>query len=166
MYVIITSNKELADLAMKKGEQVVKVNQLVENLEVATPKAEKPKKVIDNLELDGMVTKTLLQLGVPAHISGFDYLRYALNQLVTDSDFSENGVVEGIYPNIANHFGTTGQRVERALRHAIEVSADRGDIQLFQKVFSFSINSKKGKPTNAEFLYAVANYINLKLKEN
>lgn len=98
-----------------------------------------------------MTTDTLHQLGVPAHIMGYRYLRQAIMGVMKDSDLI-NAMTKKLYPSIADQFGTTPSRVERAIRHAVEVCWDRGDLDVLHGYFGFTVSNTKGKPTNSEFI--------------
>ena len=100
-----------------------------------------------------------------AHIKGYQYLREAILIAVEDMDVI-NAVTKVLYPEIAKRFGTTASRVERAIRHAIEVAWDRGDIETLQKYFGYTVNSAKGKPTNSEFIAMIADRLQLQLKRS
>ena len=101
--------------------------------------------------LEANVTAIIHEIGVPAHIKGYQYLREAIIMTVEDMDVI-NAVTKVLYPEVARKFGTTASRVERAIRHAIEVAWDRGDLDTLQKYFGFTVSNSKGKPTNSEFV--------------
>lgn len=101
------------------------------------------------------ITSILLEIGVPAHIRGYQYLRRAIEMAVQDQDVI-NAVTKVLYPKVAKKYGTTASRVERAIRHAIEVAWDRGDLETLQKYFGYTVSSVKGKPTNSEFIAMIA----------
>lgn len=123
---------------------------------------EVPKKCAFNLEL--RVTEIIHEIGVPAHIKGYQYLREAINLAVNDMEII-NSITKELYPQIARKFNTTASRVERAIRHATEVAWDRGDIDTLQKWFGFTVSNQKGKPTNSEFIALVADKIRLEMKK-
>ena len=114
--------------------------------------------------LEGMVTAIIHEIGVPAHIKGYQYLREAIMIAVNDMDVI-NAVTKVLYPEVAKRFCTTPSRVERAIRHAIEVAWDRGDIETLQKYFGYTVNSAKGKPTNSEFIAMIADCLSLRRKQ-
>ena len=114
--------------------------------------------------LEGIVTAMIHEIGVPAHIKGYQYLREAIMIAVGDMDVI-NAVTKVLYPEVAHRFSTTPSRVERAIRHAIEVAWDRGDLETLQKYFGYTVNSAKGKPTNSEFIAMIADRIQLRLKQ-
>lgn len=105
--------------------------------------------------LEANVTAIIHEIGVPAHIKGYQYLREAIMMTVEDMDVI-NAVTKVLYPDVARKFGTTSSRVERAIRHAIEVAWDRGDLDTLQKYFGFTVSNAKGKPTNSEFIAMIA----------
>ncbi len=106
------------------------------------------------------VTEILHQVGVPAHIKGYQFLRDAILLAVEDHEYI-NAVTKRLYPEIAKRNGTTASRVERAIRHAIEVAWDRGDVDTLNGYFGYTIHSLRGKPTNSEFIAMIADKIRL-----
>lgn len=110
--------------------------------------------------LESRVTGILHEVGVPAHIKGYQYLREAILITIEDMDVI-NAVTKVLYPEVAKRFGTTASRVERAVRHAIEVAWDRGDLETLQKYFGYTVSNAKGKPTNSEFIAMIADRISL-----
>lgn len=106
------------------------------------------------------VTSVIHEIGVPAHIKGYQYLREAIMITVRDMDVI-NAVTKILYPEVAKRFGTTPSRVERAIRHAIEVAWDRGDLETLQKYFGYTVSNAKGKPTNSEFIAMIADRLTL-----
>ena len=114
-----------------------------------------------NLEKD--VTDMIHEIGVPAHIKGYQYLREAIMITVRDMDVI-NAVTKVLYPEVAKRFATTPSRVERAIRHAIEVAWDRGDLETLQKYFGYTVSVSKGKPTNSEFIAMIADRLTLEQK--
>ena len=105
-----------------------------------------------------LITDVIKELGIPANIQGYRYLRYAV-ELVADDFSAIDKVTKFLYPNVANKFGTTSSKVERAIRHAIETSWLRGNKDLITKLFGYSVSADKGKPTNSEFIAAISDYI-------
>ena len=106
-------------------------------------------------DLVSAVTAIIHEIGVPAHIKGYQYLRQAIILTVRDMDLI-NAVTKVLYPAVAKHFNTPPSRVERAIRHAIEVAWDRGDLETLQKYFGYTVSNTKGKPTNSEFIAMIA----------
>lgn len=124
----------------------------------------KPKgKIVDNDELELMVTEIIHKIGIPAHIKGYSYLRTAIMLSVNDIEMI-NSVTKLLYPTIAKHFGTTPSRVERAIRHAIEVAWDRGDTDVLDSYFGYTVQNQRGKPTNSEFIAMIADNLRLSIK--
>jgi two-component system response regulator (stage 0 sporulation protein A) len=113
--------------------------------------------------LETVVTDIIHEIGVPAHIKGYQYLREAIILTVNDMD-AINAVTKVLYPAVAKKFATTPSRVERAIRHAIEVAWDRGDIETLQKFFGYTVSNIKGKPTNSEFIALITDKIRLQMK--
>ncbi len=114
--------------------------------------------------LEREVTAIIHEIGVPAHIKGYQYLREAIIYTVNDMD-AINAVTKVLYPAVAHKFGTTASRVERAIRHAIEVAWDRGDLETLQKYFGYTVSNAKGKPTNSEFIAMISDRISLDQKQ-
>ena len=114
-------------------------------------------------DIETQVTKMIHQIGVPAHIKGYQYLRTAIILVIQDSAII-NSVTKQLYPTIGKTFSTTSSRVERAIRHAIEVAWDRGDYDTITEIFGYTIQSSRGKPTNSEFIAMVADNLRLKNK--
>ena len=112
-----------------------------------------------NLETD--VTNIIHEIGVPAHIKGYQYLRLAIQLSVEDMQ-NLHSITKVLYPSIAEAFHTTPSRVERAIRHAVEVSFSRGKMETLEEIFGYSVNTLKGKPTNSEFIAMLADQIRLK----
>ena len=114
-------------------------------------------------DLETQVTRIIHQIGVPAHIKGYQYLRSAILMTVQDSDVI-NSVTKVLYPSVAKKYQTTTSRVERAIRHAIEVAWDRGDVETLNGYFGYTIQNSRGKPTNSEFIAMIADNLRLKYK--
>ena len=118
--------------------------------------------VTDN-DLERMVTEIIHQIGVPAHIKGYHYLRSSIVLAVKTPQII-NSVTKQLYPTIAKMYDTTSSRVERAIRHAIEVAWDRGDVEVLNSYFGYTIHNSRGKPTNSEFVAMIADKLRLQLK--
>ena len=127
-----------------------------ENIEVDASKTDSP-------DIETQVTKIIHQIGVPAHIKGYQYLRTAILLTIKDSDVI-NSVTKVLYPSVAKKYQTTTSRVERAIRHAIEVAWDRGDVDTLNSYFGYTIQNNRGKPTNSEFIAMIADNLRLKYK--
>ncbi len=109
------------------------------------------------------VTNIIHDVGVPAHIKGYQYIREAIMLAVKNEDII-NAITKTLYPTLAANFSTTPSRVERAIRHAIEVAWNRGQIEMHDKIFGYTVNSNKGKPTNSEFIAMIADKLRLEEK--
>ena len=116
-----------------------------------------------NADMESQVTKIIHQIGVPAHIKGYQYLRTAILMTIEDNDII-NSVTKVLYLTVAKKYGTTTSRVERAIRHAIEVAWDRGDVDTLNSYFGYTIQNSRGKPTNSEFIAMIADNLRLKYK--
>jgi two-component system response regulator (stage 0 sporulation protein A) len=116
-----------------------------------------------NVNLESRVTNILHEIGVPAHIRGYHYMREAIMMAVNDIDVL-NYITKELYPSIAKKCNTTPSRVERAIRHAIEVAWSRGKVDIIDSMFGYTINNHKGKPTNSEFIALIADRLRLELK--
>ena len=114
-------------------------------------------------DLESQVTEIIHRIGVPAHIKGYQYLRTAIMMTIEDNDLI-NAVTKVLYPAVAKKYQTTSSRVERAIRHAIEVAWDRGDIDTLNAFFGYTIQNERGKPTNSEFIAMIADNMRLKNK--
>ena len=117
----------------------------------------------DKNNIEAMVTGIIHEIGVPAHIKGYQYLREAIIIAVNDMDVI-NAITKVLYPQVAKTFQTTPSRVERAIRHAIEVAWDRGDLDTLQRFFGYTVSNTKGKPTNSEFIALIADKLQLQMK--
>ncbi len=115
--------------------------------------------------IETLVTGIIHEIGVPAHIKGYQYLREAIIIAVNDMDVI-NAITKVLYPQVAKTFQTTPSRVERAIRHAIEVAWDRGDLDTLQRFFGYTVSNTKGKPTNSEFIALIADKLQLQLKSS
>ena len=116
-----------------------------------------------DVNVEAMVTSIIHEIGVPAHIKGYQYLREAIMIAIEDMDVI-NSITKVLYPQVAKAFQTTPSRVERAIRHAIEVAWDRGDLETLQRFFGYTVSNTKGKPTNSEFIALIADKLQLQIK--
>lgn len=123
---------------------------------INSPSNEKP-------DLETEITSIIHEIGVPAHIKGYMYLREAITLVVNDMELL-SAVTKELYPTVAEKYNTTASRVERAIRHAIEVAWARGQVDVINKLFGYTIHNEKGKPTNSEFIAMVADKLRLKNK--
>lgn len=117
---------------------------------------------VENLEYT--ITEIIHQIGVPAHIKGYHYLREAILLSVQDEEMIHS-VTKRLYPDVAKRFDTTASRVERAIRHAIEVAWDRGDVDTLNSYFGYTVHTGRGKPTNSEFIAMIADKLRLEMKK-
>ena len=115
------------------------------------------------VDLETEITSIIHEIGVPAHIKGYMYLREAITMVVNDMELL-SAVTKELYPSIAKKYNTTASRVERAIRHAIEVAWGRGQVEVINKLFGYTIQGEKGKPTNSEFIAIIADRLRLKNK--
>lgn len=155
----------VADLAAAKGADYFmmkpcRTSAVVERVRQMVTGARPAEEDTRGQGLESTVTAIIHEIGVPAHIKGYQYLREAIMITVEDMDVI-NAVTKVLYPEVAKRFGTTASRVERAIRHAIEVAWDRGDLETLQKYFGYTVSNAKGKPTNSEFIAMIADRIRL-----
>lgn len=120
--------------------------------------------VVSEMNLESRITRIIHEIGIPAHIKGYQYLREAITMVIDDMDYL-GAITKELYPNIAVKFNTTPSRVERAIRHAIEVAWSRGRVDTINKLFGYTVNNTKGKPTNSEFIALIADRIRLERDE-
>jgi len=113
-------------------------------------------------DIEIIVTKIFHHIGVPAHIKGYHYLREAIMMAINNIDII-NSITKQLYPSVAKKFETTSSRVERAIRHAIEVAWDRGDVDILNSYFGYTIHNSRGKPTNSEFIAMIADRLRLQM---
>lgn len=125
--------------------------------------SEEVKTSLINNNLESEITNIIHEIGVPAHIKGYLYLREAIFMVVNDVELL-SAVTKELYPSIAKKFNTTASRVERAIRHAIEVAWSRGQVETINRIFGYTIRNSKGKPTNSEFIAMVADKLRLEQK--
>lgn len=118
----------------------------------------------DSRNLSAYVTRLMLELGVPAHLRGYHYLREAILMSVEDMELV-GSVTKLLYPDVAKRFKTTSQKVERAIRNAIEVSWNRGNTEIFEEVFGYSCLAGKNRPTNSEYIAGIADKVRLDFEE-
>ena len=118
---------------------------------------------VNEYELEKHVTDIMLEIGVPAHLKGYHYLRSAIIMSGKDMEVVSS-VTKLLYPAVAKHFKTTDQKVERAIRNAIEVSWNRGNMETFEAMFGYSASTGKSRPTNSEYIARVADKVRLDFK--
>ena len=120
--------------------------------------SEKYKKI----KLENEITEILHEVGIPAHIKGYHYLRDSIMMAIEDPEII-NAVTKQLYPSVAKQYNTTSSRVERAIRHAIEVAWDRGNVDVLNSYFGYTIHSSRGKPTNSEFIAMISDKLCLEM---
>lgn len=113
--------------------------------------------------IEDVISEILVELGMPSHILGYQYSVYAIKIAVENPDII-NAITGGLYPTVAEHYGTTASRAERAIRHGIECAWDRGDLDVIEKYFGNTISLAKGRPTNSEFIARVANIVRRRIR--
>lgn len=116
-------------------------------------------------DMEVVVTDIIHQLGVPAHIKGYHYLRTAILMAIDDKELLES-ITKLLYPSVAKKYDTTSSRVERAIRHAIEIAWDRGNIETLNSFFGYTVNTCKGKPTNSEFIALITDKLRLQYRNS
>lgn len=135
----------------------------VENLSCWRSEKQQKTAMRTDTDIELVISDIMRQIGVPAHIKGYQYLRKAIMLCVEDSEMM-GSITKILYPTVAKEFKTTSSRVERAIRHAIEVAWDRGDVDVLSSYFGYTIQSQRGKPTNSEFIAMIADKITLALR--
>lgn len=150
------------------GEKLFKILRNIINSKDANTKRqiESTEKTL-KIQLQADITEILHEIGIPAHIKGYTYLRRGISEVFYNSDYLGQ-ITKVLYPDIAKYYDTTSSRVERAIRHAIEIAWDRGNIEAIDKIFGYTVNSTKAKPTNSEFIAMIADKLQLdyKIKES
>lgn len=116
------------------------------------------------MDIEDVITEIIHQIGVPAHIKGYHYLREAILMSIDNSEYL-HAITKQLYPSVAKKFNTTPSRVERAIRHSIEVAWDRGDVDVLNSYFGYTIQNSRGKPTNSEFIAMITDRMRLRLKK-
>lgn len=145
-------------------ERVIRVNNNSSNtMQVVEKQRETVVTTKGTIDLESEITSIIHEIGVPAHIKGYMYLREAITMVVNDMELL-SAVTKELYPSIALKYNTTASRVERAIRHAIEVAWGRGQVEAINKLFGYTIHNEKGKPTNSEFIAIIADKLRLKNK--
>ncbi len=156
--------KRVKDLKNFQPAQFKNVSAASANREIKAPYIEiSPENKKNEENLEALVTNVIHEVGVPAHIKGYQYLREAIMMVVNDIDII-NQITKQLYPEIALKYTTTPSRVERAIRHAIEVAWGRGQTDVVESIFGYTVSAAKGKPTNSEFIAMIADKLRLELK--
>lgn len=154
----------LSDLITKDKEFQIMITVPSARQEHSYMESEAARGEIVEHDLEKDVTDMIHEIGVPAHIKGYQYLREAIMMSVEDGEML-NSITKILYPSIAKKYQTTSSRVERAIRHAIEVAWSRGNMETLDALFGYTINIGKGKPTNSEFIALIADKIRLHYRE-
>ena len=156
--------KRIKEIRLYQPTQLKNNNINIASREIKAPYIEiSPEKKKDQENLEALVTNVIHEVGVPAHIKGYQYLREAIMMVVNNIDII-NQITKQLYPDIAIKYHTTPSRVERAIRHAIEVAWTRGQAETVENIFGYTISAAKGKPTNSEFIAMIADKLRLELK--
>ena len=161
--VLMGASEAGADLCMVKPFNISSLIGHIESLMKIKKRSSEQLTATESADMEAQVTKIIHQIGVPAHIKGYQYLRSAILMTIEDSDII-NSVTKVLYPTVAKKYQTTTSRVERAIRHAIEVAWDRGDVDTLNSYFGYTIQNSRGKPTNSEFIAMIADNLRLKYK--
>jgi two-component system response regulator (stage 0 sporulation protein A) len=147
--------------AMDLAERILQLCSISGIIPKSSARAQNPEMEEPSLEIQ--VTEVLHQIGVPAHIKGYHYLRDSIIMAIETPDII-NAVTKQLYPSVAKRYETTASRVERAIRHAIEVAWDRGDVDVLNSYFGYTIHNTRGKPTNSEFIAMISDRLRLHMK--
>lgn len=161
--VLIEASEAGADICLLKPFDNSSLVTHIDSLQRMRSRSEMRGDISASADMEAQVTKIIHQIGVPAHIKGYQYLRTAILMTIEDNDII-NSVTKVLYPTVAKKYQTTTSRVERAIRHAIEVAWDRGDIDTLNSYFGYTIQNSRGKPTNSEFIAMIADNLRLKYK--
>jgi len=161
--ILIEASEAGADICLLKPFDQSSMISHIESLIKQRSKSKENSMLSLNADLEASVTKIIHQIGVPAHIKGYQYLRTAILMTIEDNEII-NSVTKILYPTVAKKYQTTTSRVERAIRHAIEVAWDRGDVDTLNSYFGYTIQNSRGKPTNSEFIAMIADNLRLKYR--
>ena len=161
--ILVEASEAGADICLLKPFDNSSLVGHIDSLLRMQSKRQMHQSLAPSADMEAQVTKIIHQIGVPAHIKGYQYLRTAILMTIEDNDVI-NSVTKVLYPTVAKKYQTTTSRVERAIRHAIEVAWDRGDIDTLNSYFGYTIQNSRGKPTNSEFIAMIADNLRLKYK--
>ncbi len=163
--ILMEASEAGADMCILKPFEVATLVGHINSLVRVRKKSKNgdPAVISGSPDMEAQVTKIIHQIGIPAHIKGYQYLRCAILMTIEEGDII-NSVTKILYPSVAKKYGTTTSRVERAIRHAIEVAWDRGDVDVLNSYFGYTIQNSRGKPTNSEFIAMIADNLRLKYK--
>jgi len=161
--ILLEATESGADLCVPKPFDFSSLMYHIEAILKSKNRTSAEKDIGGIADMEAQVTKIIHQIGIPAHIKGYQYLRTAILMTIDDTDII-NSVTKILYPSVAKKYQTTTSRVERAIRHAIEVAWDRGDVDTLNSFFGYTIQNSRGKPTNSEFIAMIADNLRLKYK--
>lgn len=161
--ILVEASEAGADICLLKPFDTSSLVAHIDSLLRMRSRSDMRSAISPTADIEAQVTKIIHQIGVPAHIKGYQYLRTAILMTIEDNDII-NSVTKVLYPTVAKKYQTTTSRVERAIRHAIEVAWDRGDIDTLNSYFGYTIQNSRGKPTNSEFIAMIADNLRLKYK--
>jgi len=150
---------------IKPIKSEIVANRIEKMLNWRNEKSKRTRGAMTEDEIEVVISDIMRQIGVPAHIKGYQYLRKSIILCINDAEML-GSVTKVLYPTVAKEFGTTASRVERAIRHAIEVAWDRGDVDVLSSFFGYTIQAQRGKPTNSEFIAMIADKIKLSMKSS
>lgn len=165
------ASSKLSELAVNRGANYFmikpcKSSAVIERIrQMMSAEYRQSEQSAEETDLKGTVTSIMMEIGVPAHVRGYHYLRRAI-MIATEDERAMNSVTKVLYPDVATHYSTTPSRVERAIRHAIETAWDRGDLDVLRKYFGYTVSGLKGKPTNSEFIAMIADRLRLQGSRN
>ena len=159
--VLLEASDAGADVCLLKPFDISSLSGHIDSLSRQKSKNTSILPINGTSDLEAQVTRIIHQIGVPAHIKGYQYLRSAILMTIDDNEII-NSVTKVLYPTVAKKYQTTTSRVERAIRHAIEVAWDRGDVDTLNSYFGYTIHNSRGKPTNSEFIAMIADNLRLK----
>lgn len=164
--MVMTEKEQLTTTIQRAKAKGFTDEQIYEIIASALDNAEPPKpKCIEKTNIELRVTEALREMGIPAHIKGFRYVRTAIKLVYEDPTLIER-VTKALYPTVAHMHDTTSSRVERAIRHAIETAWERGNVEVLTKYFGYTTDKERGKPTNSEFISMIADELLLEDKSN
>ena len=155
--------RQLKNIALSSNSNNMIISSTTANLNTSKQLLPKTKGMATGHNLEAEVTSVIHEIGVPAHIKVYQYLRDAIIMVINDMDIL-NSITKQLYPSIAKQYNTTPSRVERAIRHAIEVAWSRGKMDTIDKLFGYTVNNGKGKPTNSEFIALIADRLRLEMQ--
>ena len=163
MDTLVNRIRQLKNMALTGNSNIIVSSSASSSVSSAKQLLSRPKSGPSPHNLETQVTQVIHEIGVPAHIKGYQYLRDAIIMVINDMDIL-NSITKQLYPSIAKQYNTTPSRVERAIRHAIEVAWSRGKMDTIDMLFGYTVNNGKGKPTNSEFIALIADRLRLEMQ--